>query len=204
MGVVVRVEGKRGCGWRQAGGLYMMGGELMSPCGVLPIALTVCPFCNAGIKLSRGWTWVLKEVLGTLECSWVQLPEKRCNELCVPFDGSVEEFGLLWVGEKFYATPDDFMREGAAQGISKRISAVPRNFVLGETWVLLAHRRAVLRLGSEGSVEGFAGVFSAFRPTALEYVVKRGDSPEKITGLEDRGITCVEIRRDVEEQNLEL
>jgi hypothetical protein len=199
MAVVVRVESKRGCGWRQAGGLYMMGVAFMQDCSLLPISLTVCPFCNGGIKPSRGWTWVLKEVLGKLECRGVD-----CRKMCVPFDGSVEEFGLLWVGEKFYSTPVEFIRESHVQGISKRISAVPRRFVLGKTWVLLAHKKAVAPYVEDFPTVMFPGVFSAFKPTALEYVVKEGDSPAKITGLEARGITCVEIRRDVEQQNIEL
>ena len=49
--------------------------------------------------------------------------------------------GLLWIGEQFYPTPGEFTREAEELGISRRISAVPRDFKLGETWVLFAHRK---------------------------------------------------------------
>ena len=51
--------------------------------------------------------------------------------------------GLIWVGEKFYPTPQDFCAEAEKMGISRRIPAVPNDFVLGETWVWLAHRKAI-------------------------------------------------------------
>ena len=52
--------------------------------------------------------------------------------------------GLIWIGEKFYPMTADFMREAQMKGVSRRLPAVPRGFVLGETQVYLGHRKAVL------------------------------------------------------------
>ncbi len=56
-------EAARGCGYRKAGGKYLVSGGEMLPCGRLPLELTVCPCCSQGIKQSRGWTWIDPEKL---------------------------------------------------------------------------------------------------------------------------------------------
>lgn len=200
-----RYEKARGCGFRHRG-LYMVGGESMAPCGALPIELSVCPCCASGIKPSRGWTWVMKAILQleSLRCS---MPGCKGGKLCAPFDGSVDRFGCLWVGSGFYARPADFMREAAEMGISKRISAIPRDFVVGETWVLLAHRDGIRNPDyrneeeTPGIPEYLPAIFSAFRPTRIEYVIDGTESPEKIADMEKRGITCVRVHKLIDEQS---
>jgi hypothetical protein len=105
--------------------------------------------------------------------------------------------GLLWVGEKFYPTPADFTREAMALGISKRIHAIPREFQVGTTWVLLAHPLAVREsqtdpeTGKVTTIES-PGIFKVWRPTKIEKLVeesKRGS--EEVEQLEKRGITPV-------------
>jgi hypothetical protein len=100
--------------------------------------------------------------------------------------------GLIWVEEKFYPTAEDFMKEAQAQGISRRVSAIPRGFKLGETWVLLAHRLAVSHILPEGcSTNGEkvihqAAIFRVFKPSAVyiatstEYVVKGTETEEEL------------------------
>lgn len=170
-----RVEPKRGCGFRKEGGLYLVGGDIMVPCSCLPVRLGVCPVCRHGIKSSRGWTWIqpgaLMEPCKAPSCILHRLPERA---------------GLLWVGEKFYPTPHHFLVEGAQMGISRRIQAIPRDFKILETVVLFAHRLTF-------PDEPRAGIFSAFIPKRIEYVVKKDDTPEKLEALEKRGITLVQI-----------
>lgn len=194
-----RYDKQRGCGWRKEGGLYMIGGSLMSPCGKLPIPLTVCPCCNAGIKPTRGFTWVGKALVMNAYC----LNEKHaitCRH-CPPFDGSVDKLGLVWIGGSFYRTPDDFMREARDQGISRRIPAVPNDFIVGESWVLLAHREGMRNPDkSDGSLltdipDKIPAIFSAFCPTHIEYIVKGDESEEDIERMEKRGITCVRVHK---------
>jgi len=202
------VEVRRGCGYRKVGGIYLIGGELMEPCGRLPWPLMSCPCCGAGVKQSRSWTWVNPARL----LSPVTFGEKddqpvypnACTPTCVkagrcalndPLAILGERSGLLWIGEAYYKTPFHFSEEAARMGISRRLSAVPREFKLGETWVLLAHPRAGLLRSAEGEVKECPGVFSVFRPTRIEQIVTQSQSedPEFMEGLEKRGITVVVV-----------
>ena len=63
MEIQTRFDSKRGCGYRKVGGTYLMGPAPQAACCKLPFALTVCPTCHAGIKPTRGWTWVDAAVL---------------------------------------------------------------------------------------------------------------------------------------------
>lgn len=180
-----RTERKRGCGFRKPGGLYLVSGGLARPCGKLPIPLETCPTCGGGIKFCRSWTWIRDLPALTAR--------DKCNTpaycLDCPFGGSVKRAGLLWIGAKFYPVRE-FTREVAQMGVSRRITAIPREFVLGETWVLLAHKQAV----PEDDGEGRPGIFHAFKPTAIEYVVKDDDPEEKLERLAERGITLVRVK----------
>jgi hypothetical protein len=136
-------EGKRGCGYRQPGGKYLVSGGTLAPCDRLPVELELCPTCHAGIKVSRSWTWIDADaVLAETPC---EKREQSCAFcfLCSPKDGRIGKAGLLWIGEKFYPTPGDWLREAATMGVSRRIPAVPHGFKLGETIILVAHRKAI-------------------------------------------------------------
>lgn len=82
---------------------------------------------------------------------------------------------MLWIGEEHYATPGEFLAEGAQLGFSRRIAKLPNGFKIGETWVFLAHRKA-----KPGLVEGklfdkepgfLPGIFLAIRPQRVERIV---------------------------------
>jgi hypothetical protein len=110
-----------------------------------------------------------------------------------PLGGSIPpgRQGLLWTGEKFYASPADFRREAEMIGVSRKVSAIPRGFVLGQTWVYLAHRHAFPVYGADQAdlqpeplplldaqraeprppVRMVPGVFMAFQPTGVDLVV---------------------------------
>ncbi len=197
---VVTVERARGCGYRKPGksgvGIYLMGPEARVPCGRLPFPLSVCPCCGAGIKPARSWTWIEPKALFSPavepQCN-ADLLRRRYPDLKVssamvcstcPLGGGVPEgrHGLVWVGGKFYPTPADFMREADMMGVSRKIGAIPRGFVLGETHVYLAHRKAVPVYGDDPKME--PGVFTAFRPTRIDLVVDDiEDVPEKAENL---------------------
>lgn len=207
--VVVVHDQKRGCGWRKAGGLYLRADGAAASCGKLPLPLCKCPTCGAGIKFARSWTWVDAKALGsTAVC-------KEQSQSCAvcPLGGVIERAGLLWIGEKFYKTPGDFTSEARDQGISRRLPQVPKDFKVGVTWVLVAHRKTIVRPCDDCSNKepcdncppcaacGGAGVlytpaiFAAFKPSRIEYVVKEGDTEEKLERLVKRGITPVRIVR---------
>lgn len=205
------VEAKRGCGYRKQGGLYLVSDPGGMPCDRLPIALTVCPVCSHGFKQARGFSWV--DVAGLVggvhkDC----LDEFPCP-LCMATE-SMGRAGLLWIGEKFYKTPEDFGQEAAALGVSRRIKALPRGFVVGETWILLAHPKTIStpcaecqadgwKLGSpETPCEACAGkgtvlspaIFKVWRPSRIEKILaesKRGS--EEAKELEAKGISIVYV-----------
>lgn len=196
-----RTESARGCGYRKPGGIYLIGGRLSAPCGKLPIPLSTCPCCGAGIKPARGFTWVSSAIIEQTTCK-----SQYCTTGCVPFDGSVKRFGLLWIGEAFYKTVGDFRAEAALQGISRRISQIPKDLVVGETWILLAHRKAIEEAGLDPGSEVpipvvyTPAIFSAFIPERIEYVVKGTETEEELLALEKRGLTLVRVNRAFESQ----
>lgn len=171
----------RGCGYRKPGGVYLVcDPKNLIYCGKLPFPLEVCPTCNNGIKAARGWTWVDMRPLAPPVCT----RGEDCHSLC-PLREPPKRAGLLWVGEQFYATPVEWLREAARQGISRRVRRWPKGFRVGETPVYLAHRHA---LG-----EKKPGVIFGFVPDRIEYVVKGTEDDEELERLAERGFTLVKV-----------
>lgn len=167
-------ERERGCGWRKIGGLYLVGRGQAVPCAALPYPIDNCPCCRAGLKFSRGFAWIARTFF-RIDPG----PRSACsaNGRCV-FTGNHERVGLMWVGEKYY-TPTAFTIEAQFQGVSKRIAQLPRGLVIGETWILLAHKKAICTVapGAAGALfpstapNWRPGVFYAFRPERIELIV---------------------------------
>lgn len=197
MNIRTVIEKKRGCGFRVPGGIYLRTDGIGRLCGALPIELTVCPTCHHGIKPARGWTWInIAELAAVRGCHLEQDLEKGCGD-CPIADAKIQMAGLLWIGEKFYSTVGFFSAEAASMGISRRITMVPRGFKLGETWVALAHRKAVIfppNLLGEGPVFK-PGIFHIFMPKRIEYVVRDDDSDAKLETMEKRGFYLVRVVR---------
>jgi hypothetical protein len=152
----------------------------------------------------------------------VALPEP-CGENDILCLNPPERAGLMWVGSKFY-TPGSFMKEALEVGASKRINAIPKGFVVGETWVILAHRQAAMKifdrhefdkkgnceycgqaeldiLGRNGSSlpqckRKMPGIFSAFKPDRIEKLVDDDTPQEEIEQLEKRGITVIKVPKN--------
>jgi hypothetical protein len=252
-----RIEAARGCGYRKGGGMYLVSGGISQPCGLLPIPLDVCPCCNQGIKPARGWTWIdVSKLTQDRPCKltvkdWegvhrpdgetVQFDVDRIHELPQQLQSELKhsaadcdcpirtlgKAGLLWIGGSFYKTTKDWTDEAARMGVSRRVSTIPKDFKLGETWVMVAHREAIKQTCSkcEGKkevgnakayeVEGEPifkpcpdckgkghtfkpAIFHAFKPTAIEYVVKGTETEEELDRMEARGFTLVRVIRDVD------
>ena len=90
--MITHVEGKRGCGYRKPGGLYLVAAGRGRPCGLLPIALEACPTCGHGIKFSRSWTWVNVAALAAMNPESCQM--KSCGD-CPLADAKIERAGLI-------------------------------------------------------------------------------------------------------------
>jgi hypothetical protein len=196
------VEKERGCGFRVPGGIYLRTDGIGRICGALPIELTVCPTCHHGIKPARGWTWInIAEMVADRGCRLENILGQGCGD-CPIADAKIQMAGLLWVGEKFYRTPGKFAQEASEMGISRRITMVPKNFKLGETWVALAHRKAIPIVPESPEQEFKPGIFHIFMPQRIEYVVKDDDSDEKLEKLEKRGFTLVKVEKEQAELDI--
>lgn len=226
------VEAKRGCGYRKVNGLYLVGGGLSAPCDRMPFPLERCKVCGGGIKFTRGPQWLLpsffephvlqeERVFHTYRETDRCLDESPCPVCNKPPLG--EEFGphlLLWIGRKHY-TPEAYLEEGRKLGVSRRLSALPKGLVLGQTWVLLAHLDAVpakdpqkctvCNMSDKLHVPGAPadvcssfqapkptpGIFCAFVPRAVELILKESDAtPERREKEEKRGVTVVTVPDD--------
>lgn len=183
MSIEIRMDQRRGCGWRKSG-LYLVSDGLGKECFKLPMPLHRCPTCDSGIKATRGWTWVDADVLlSTGPCR----TNSYCNDCAL--SSKLGRCGLLWIGEQYYKSPQDFTREALQLGVSRRISTIPHGFIIGKTWVLLAHRKAIRQ--PDGSL--ISGIFQIFRPKAVEYVTKGDESDDEIQSLIQRGVTPVQV-----------
>lgn len=205
--VVQSVEKRRGCGYRKPSkggkgvGIYLVGGALSAPCGRLPWPLGVCPCCGGGIKPSRAWTWIEPKKL--FEASARPCPVRDATCATCPLGLAMPEgrHGLLWIGEGFYASPSDYLREAREMGLSRKIPAIPKGFVLGETWVFLAHRFAC---APDGAVDGeptdrTPGVFAMFKPSGVDLVIDADEPPDRAKHLADQigdGARIVKVIRD--------
>lgn len=200
-GIVVRSEASRGCGYRSVGRMYLVCDEPAKGCGKMPIPLEVCPCCGQGIEPSRAPQWLEQP-----ERLWRDISCNAGNGSCstCPLSAGYEtgEALLIWVGKKYYKTGADFMRESRFMGVSRFIKHIPRKFVLGETWVLLAHRKAceIAPIFSE-EPQWQPGIFSVFRPTRIEIIVDGTESDEVINGYIERGLTPVLIQKPDKKQS---
>lgn len=203
------VEAKRGCGYRKVGGLYLVGGGIGIACDRLPFELTVCPCCSNGFKPTLGFTWIRPSLLfegahviqtsddGSIPCperSWISGSKKGCWLCNDP--SKFEKAGMIWIGERFYKTPQDFIAEGVAHGFSRRIGRVPHGFKIGETPLFLAHRKAVQ--SSEPDVKkgklfsDKPGIFYVWIPTKLEMIFKESArGTDEVKAAEKRNISPV-------------
>ena len=196
------VEGIRGCGYRQVGKLYLVGEGLTVACDRLPFELGECPCCGFRPRHQTGFRWLHRDYLGGDHegckdefpcpvCYPTKLPEERLHE---------GRFGFMWVGKRYY-TPQSFVKEAGEMGVSKAISQIPKGLVIGETWVLLAHK--AVPIYDAGTFEnGLAkqeprkapAIFYAFVPQRVEMLVWKSEATEeRVLELEERGITVIVV-----------
>jgi hypothetical protein len=207
MSVRTVVDSVRGCGKRKPGGLYMVTDPgPMVTCGKMPIPLETCPCCGGGIKFSRGYQWIdLQRLAASQPCSG---PADRCAACPVSVIGRVL---LLWIGESFYKTPEDWMNEAVDLGISRRIKAIPRGFEIGRDWVAAAHihgirewcpdctgdnpksERSKCGTCKKQGMIGKPAMVHLFRPSRIEYVTTGEESADQLADLESRGVTPVKV-----------
>lgn len=217
MKVEISYEAARMCGFRKPSkdgiGIYLRGSPFNEACERLPWLLECCPTCGQGYKQSRGFTWInpmnMFDPFVAPQCT-VNLADDPFSShrheqcwMCNPeLLGSMA--GLIWIGEKFYATPTLFLRESDQMGISRKISAIPNGFEVGVHAIFLAHIRTFAKRLPDGKMEYKPGVFAAFKPSSVDLVIDDPDCvPDKAIALAKRigedKVRLVKVIKDAEE-----
>ena len=147
-----------GAASHRAAGVSLAAGALGVECPLLPTPLTAL--------VSRvGSTWVDPDALLPHHRRWCKGERIRDpgNFGCPLREPRIlgDRALLLWIDDARYPSPREWLAEGRASGPAIPVSAVPPGFALGETWVLVAHRRAA----------GHApGIVHVFRPTRIDRI----------------------------------
>ncbi len=172
----------------------MVAGDVGSACCKLPFPLTVCSCCGAGIKQTRGFTWINSKLFSDKTCTE--------NSNCI-FSMPNEKMGLLWIGTKYYPTAEDFIKEANIQGLSRRIAQIPRELEVGKTWIALAHPKAIDtgRDDEKGNRIFIPAIVRAFIPKAIEYIVTGQETEDELDAMEKRGFTLIKVVRDIDVVN---
>lgn len=227
-------EARRGCGYRKVGGIYLVGGALSAPCDRLPYKLESCPVCGAGVHFTRSMTEINPfKLFGPHDIQVAVFKDNpelsgfvkkvQCHDHfrpCIMCDPTDKPAYIMMVGEKFYPTPDHFTSEAAELGVSKRIPFIPKNMILGETVIYLAHTKAYTvqdpasekladipmfpdlnedpepaKLVDAPKETKVLGIFSAFVPQRIEKIYWQSEldnmSEDEKKDLERRHITPV-------------
>jgi len=185
-------ENKRGCGFRKPGGIYLRVDGLAKECGLLPVSLVTCSWCGGGIKPSRGFTWIDASLVTNNKCKCEPIDCVGCK-----LDKITGRCGLIWIGEKYYPSPQSFVNESKVLGISRRIKTVPNGFKVGTTPIFVAHRKCILRNDrNQIDIESdyIPGIFQMFIPDRIEYVVKGTETPDELDALIKRGFDLVDVK----------
>jgi len=187
-------EQARGCGYRKAGGLYLVSDGIWTTCDRLPIPIGRCPACGMGHPFPRSpREFNAFQLFGNHNDTAACIDRQVCP-VCRPADAPAFMFG---VGERSYSTADLFMKEALDMGISKRIAMLPRHMKIGETRVYLVHEKAVLvSVDPETGKETRAmGIFSSFVPKRVELVLWESQKSDELEEkLAKRGITPVYLK----------
>lgn len=182
-------------------------------CDNLPYPLIACECCGFEVPFTRNFYWLSKSYIKSHFREIVLYPDYETDEeetvdtvscncfpncpICRPEAVDQDKYGLVWVGERYY-TPEEFIVEALEMGVSKAIGKFPKDLVLGKTWVLLAHKKAMMYNGFDKS--GLAleepvlgpAIFYAFVPQRLEMLIWASEATEeKIKELEEQNITPI-------------
>lgn len=208
------VEAKRGCGYRKAGGLYLVTSGLGEPCERLPILIGDCPCCKRpAVEQTRSFQWVDAQYILSFAKACAFRPQ-HCTHcvICQPVllardCEPADRFGLMWVGAEHYPTVESWYEEARRLGVSKRMATIPKELVLGKSFILVAHPKAItetVKVKEDGElveheeVRFRPGVFHAFRVQKVELVVtpsmKKQDWVKEL--VEKKGVVLVEVPED--------
>jgi hypothetical protein len=192
-------ESARGCGLRVIHGLYLFGWGESVICDRLKIVLEECKICGQKPRFSRGISkFDPYKLFGEHEeCKCEAGPE--CP-ICHPEeDGS---YFLMWVGSDY--TEQEFIHEAQTLGFSKRIPWIPKDLVIGKSWVFFAKKNNTeIPLGKIVNKRGrkpmTSAIFYAVQPQEIHYLIKEEEATEEyLAELEKEGVTPITVPKKFE------
>lgn len=204
------IEELRGCGYRIVGKIYIVGDGIPVVCDNLPYPIRKCRGCGFTPQFTRGFSWLEKSYIQQhdgVNDSYGELVSRECNcpatfcPICWPDRNDLEKYGLMWVGDKYY-TPEEFVAESNSMGVSKAINKLPKDLILGKTWVVLAHRKVPMIREDfmSGEPDYVPAIFYAFIPKAYEMLIWEKDATEeRLAELRGQGITPIVVPDDMPE-----
>jgi hypothetical protein len=189
---ILRVE--RGCGFRQSGGFYVMGGGIGVECPALPLEIPVCQCCGQDtIHFTRAAQAInpkkaLENVVNKdISCLYKQQCHKAA---CDP----PEKGWIMWVGSEY--TMHSFALEAARYGVSKRIPHFPDEMKKGDI-LYLGYNTAFKSVGPKGVESWRPGIFYVSVITDLQYLLSEEEKTDpkkqekRLGWLKERHITPV-------------
>jgi hypothetical protein len=175
-----RIESARPSGHRTPGHFYLVGKIAEFYCCQLPIPLPVDMMPKAGIvPVPEAFIRSRLKACRKNDCPGSRT---RVN----PFEeNSLNTAGMVWVPESYYPSAAIYVQEARQRGYQVHIKSPHCGIKPGQSWVLLAHRKAIVDyargMGGWVDEEGEAhtevgykpGIFGMFKVDAIEYVIPR-------------------------------
>lgn len=200
---------------------------LGEPCERLPLPLDACPTCGNCVEQVRSFQWIRPGIVfenpkirpcassSDEPARGESILREHCPRCVVCTPGLLEahaepkdSVGLLFVGKKFYSSPDEWTKEAMKMGVSKRIAAIPKGLVCGKSFIFVAHPEAITEETdippAEGELLGKTqlkytpGIFHVFVPKRIEVVVTPSMEQEDWVKelVEKHGVTTVRVPED--------
>jgi hypothetical protein len=179
-GVKIEQRYQRGCGFRRPG-LYLVGEGYPVPCDRLMMKIPVCPCCGETLRQLRSI-----RVFNPFRMLGLHGESCTCDKAC-PACYPPEKGGLIWVGEKFYHTPEDFIKEAHFIGVSRRIPKLPKELGVGD-WIYLVHP-----WGNELDLDEPARIFYVFRIREVQQILTpmQAEDLEYVKEVQKKGFTPI-------------
>lgn len=120
-----------------------------------------------------------------IECQFCPLEHWPSNEPVL----------LDWIGKQHYPTADHFEHEAGVLGVSRRMRHLPEWFVVGKTWVALAHEYVVPLSDTEVTehVQFLPAIFKMFKPVRAEVVCDGTETDEELAEYRLKGLVPVKV-----------
>jgi hypothetical protein len=207
-----RVEKARLNGYRIPGQLYLVGTLVNYQC------------CKIPLELSKDIIPKLGLLPVPMSIKEKELPYHDCIAVPVCHQDSCAIFsqkkfcGMMWVNEKDYPGAAFFVSEARTQPIQMRIKHLSCNIQIGASWVLLAHRKAIVDYSdgaggwineetgqAETAIKYKPGMFTMFRVDAVEYLVTekdlQGSAVKYLYDMQKGGVTLVKVTQETDLEN---